>query len=618
MTTRPSLSIPKPTHLRVSVTMLVAVVCVVLLWQQIKTINLTDVAVVFGQISVWQWIGAALATAGSFAALGHYDALWHKALRTGVPPRKAHRTGMYAVAIGQTLGLAAVTASFVRWRQFPQLSSAQIIALTATVSLSFMVCWALLLVPALWVLLADSAMARPPFAVLMVVLTVVFFAANRLALRYKVSRRIGAQLLGWTTLDLICAACVLAVLLPTHVPLTLLLPAMIVAVGAGLLSNAPGGIGAFDLTLIMLLPTVPLDTMVSTLLAYRLIYILIPFVIAAYALTKKPHIPTAAPVQAPPAWGLADQSGLIVQSKGWSALLGETALGPVAIGDPVANSSTLWIDQIGAVYKCSAKTAAKLRRNGWTTMRIAKEARLNPQTFTTNGSKRQSLRRKIRKADQDGISVTQDRAETTDMAQVAAIWAQNHNGELGFSMGRFDPAYVAQQRVFIIKQHGKLIGFMTFHENQQGWALDLIRYIPSLPCGAMQMAIVAALETAKTEGATQLCLGAVPSLTGRLSGLAAKRAGLLQFKRSFGPTWHPVYHAARNPIWFALTGIAVTWEIQRPLQNLQYNGFVIMIMRAFHLITSRARGIGRHSENGPPPDDQRPCHTDERPRLASG
>lgn len=603
MPVRQPLTVPKPSFAK-----LIFAICIIglagfVLWQQVKGLDTFAVKKAFGDIGILQWIGAAVATWGSFYALGHYDALCHRMLRTQVSQQHAHRTGMCAVAIGQTIGFASLTGGLVRWHRLRGLAPAQVIAVSAAVSVSFMVCWTLLAIPALWWMMDGTGFDVPHFGVVGAIIAVIGFYGARLAAARDIPLRTAVRMLFWTCADLTFAALVIAVLLPTEVAFATVLAAVIIATGAGLLSNAPGGIGAFDLTLMALLPMVPIETLVSVLLAYRLIYILIPFTIAAIAVARPKQSPDQHNGLGPAPWGLARQTGMVVQQNGWRAHLGETAIGRVAIGDPVG-PQTAWSGDLHAIYKCSDRTAATLRSLGWTTTRIATEARLNPQHFALTGSKRQSLRRKLRKAQTEGITIREGHPRKAEVTTIAKAWARNHGGELGFSMGRFDLNYIKDQRIFLIIQHGWTIGFVTFHQSGGSWALDLIRYGRDLPTGALQAAVVAALNSAKAEGATRFCLGAVPSFDGRLQRFDQARAGLVQFKRSFGPTWHPVYHAARSPLWFGLSAVAVFWAIQRPVANLRYKADVIKVMHGFQLRRARARVIASGHQTGLPCDDK--------------
>ena len=83
-------------------------------------------------------------------------------------------------------------------------------------------------------------------------------------------------------IDLLCAAGVLFVLLPTHAPISFAAfgGVYLIALAAGVISNVPGGIGVFEFVLLLLLPDIPRDRMLGALVAYRAIYYFTPFIAA--------------------------------------------------------------------------------------------------------------------------------------------------------------------------------------------------------------------------------------------------------------------------------------------------------------------------------------------------
>jgi len=82
--------------------------------------------------------------------------------------------------------------------------------------------------------------------------------------------------------DVSAGAAVLWVLLPpdAQVPFATMLAAYVFAVVLGIASHAPGGIGVFEATMLLALPGVPRGELLGALLVYRLVYYLLPFVLA--------------------------------------------------------------------------------------------------------------------------------------------------------------------------------------------------------------------------------------------------------------------------------------------------------------------------------------------------
>ncbi len=82
--------------------------------------------------------------------------------------------------------------------------------------------------------------------------------------------------------DVSAGAAVLWVLLPpdAQVPFATMLAAYVFACLLGIASHAPGGIGVFEATMLLALPGVPRGELLGALLVYRLVYYLLPFVLA--------------------------------------------------------------------------------------------------------------------------------------------------------------------------------------------------------------------------------------------------------------------------------------------------------------------------------------------------
>jgi phosphatidylglycerol lysyltransferase len=99
------------------------------------------------------------------------------------------------------------------------------------------------------------------------------------------ARTVAAQFL-LSMLDWALAAAVLWVLLPDpRPPLPETLSAFIAAQLLGLVSHVPGGLGVFETMMVVLMkPEVPPGAMAPALIAYRLVYYLLPFAIALTAM----------------------------------------------------------------------------------------------------------------------------------------------------------------------------------------------------------------------------------------------------------------------------------------------------------------------------------------------
>lgn len=207
---------------------------------------------------------------------------------------------------------------------------------------------------------------------------------------------------------------------------------------------------------------------------------------------------------------------------------------------------------------------------GFRLEKIGENAVIDLHAFSLAGGRRQSLRTAHRKlAEREGgtFEVTPAPAETQILAlkPVSDAWLAMHkSGEKSFSLGRFDPVFMARGPLATVRVHGRVIAFATLWTTPgRAWAaLDLMRYDPDgAPPGTMDFLIAETLLWAQREGFARFDLGMAP-----LSGLSEERhaplfsrfgrlfyerggpfynfEGLRKFKEKFAPDWEPRYLAA--------------------------------------------------------------------------
>lgn len=587
----------------------IALVFVWLLASRISNVSIPDLQARLYTVSSGQWLTAIMATIISFWAVGHYDGVIHRYLATGARPSDAQSAGVTAIAVGQTLGLGVITGAIVRWRMLPDQTLWQATKITSLIALFFIMGWA--------VVTAAVVMGLPqaPFktiavctlAVAAVLILISGLTRSHTAVRWPNLFVIG-RLLGLTAIDTLMAGFALWVLCPPDLalPFATLLPAFLIAFGAGLISGAPGGVGAFEITLLALLPTLPEAPLLAAVLAWRLIYFAGPAIIgAAFAIRgpmRRRRATAALPcnrftkIAARAEVGLLAQGHLTLSTAGFDQawLTGRTAHCLIGLLDPMSDDPqtgaascdhklaiSALIDtansesRMPVIYKCTARTAAAARQMGLKLRPIAREAWLDPRRFALATPSRANLRRKLRRAAAAGISVTTDPPNWPALAGIAAEWAACHGGERGFSMGRFDPDYLKTQRIYVAILGTTPVAFATFHIGKYEWTLDLMRYSSSAPDGTMHRLIAQAIDDAAAQTVPRLSLAAVPLAAlipppaGRLAASAhrlsgGKDAGLAQFKSAFAPNWQTLYLAAPHKPGLVLSGAEISREVMRP------------------------------------------------------
>ena len=588
---------------------LVAIAFLWLLANRLSDMPLHETRGHFIALAPDQWLTAILATAASFWAVGHYDGVIHRYLATGARPVDARRAGATAIAVSQTLGLGVITGAILRWRMLPDQTLWQAAKITTLVAVFFLFGWAVITATVLAIL---PQAPFKPLAVGVLVICIILILISAIAPRFHrfvwPNLFVISRLLALAAIDTLTAAVALWVLCPPDLvlPFATLLPAFLVALGAGLISGTPGGVGAFEITLLALLPNLPEASLLAAILAWRAVYFALPAIIGAGMAIRGPNQNRKlAPLVPQPALincahraeaSLSAQGHLNLISAGYDQawLAGRTPHCLVALLDPIPGTAqtrlngydtkraiTALIDaaktesRLPILYKCTARTAIAARQLGLILRPIAREAWLDPSAFALDSPSRAGLRRKLRRAAQSGIAITTPPQNWDALAQINAEWIACHGTERGFSMGRFDRRYHQGQRVYVASFGNKPVAFISLHTGKDEWTLDLMRHTAVTPDGTMQALIAAAVTDAAAQDIPRLSLSAVPlaSLTAapitRLANLVHRflggnQTGLAQFKSSFVPNWQTLYLAAPHRPGLAIAGAEIAREVHFP------------------------------------------------------
>lgn len=573
--------------------------CAVMLAQVVTSEHLMSLPTRLREIATWQWMVATLCTVASFWAVAQYDVLAHKALGTGISPFRARISGAVGIALGQTLGFGVVSGALARWRMLADLTLAQAAKLSGFVGVSFVVCWAVLTALACLLLPAPEWTRWPAWAVCLGLPFVAVFMFLRPTIRllghtlHLPSLRISMSILFWALLDTALASAALFVLLPSDsIGFMAFIPLFLMALGCGLISNTPGGVGPFELVLIAAAPVGDPGAIMAAILGYRIIYYALPAICAGLALLCPfghcTSVGWQRPVPDAPRSEVAvvtqNGGGLVCQDNSTLALwpTGQTA---TLFADPVSGSLKSGLSHLcrtahdlgkwPVIYKCGAGLAATARSGGWRVLLIAHEAVLDLAAYDLALPARRSLRRKLRAAEKGGVVVRADRPlPFAAMAAIDARWQTVNGTARGGSMGRYSPDYVNRQWVGCAYVHGRLVGFITAHYGQDEWCLDIMRHLGDMPDGTMHALVDAAIRAAHRAGAKRFSLAAVPACPKPQSALwrwasvqIASRAGgsgLRQFKSSFVPYWVPRYAAAQSSLTLLLGLADITRAIHHP------------------------------------------------------
>lgn len=288
------------TYIGAGFSLAIAALAIFVLIRTLSHINLVQLRNAIAATSNEQILVAAGLTCLSFLMLTGYDAVALLQLRLRVPYTTTALASFTSYAICFTLGFPLITAGTIRYWIYSQagLSGAKIASLTVIAGVTYWLGMAVVI--GVGLLLRGGTISTvdhfEPHINVLIGLGVICCLLAYLAwvsVGHRKARIQGFRLelpgfkltLGQIILgvvDLCSAAGVLYALLPTPKAFDFLTFATIYvfACALGIASHAPGGIGVFEATMLKTVPVPAQEDLLASLLLLRIIYYLIPFVLA--------------------------------------------------------------------------------------------------------------------------------------------------------------------------------------------------------------------------------------------------------------------------------------------------------------------------------------------------
>jgi len=270
------------------------------LTRTVSGLHWSELRAALAATSMEQIVAACVLTACSYLALTGYDAVALRQLRVTVPYRTKALGSFTSFAISFTLGFPLITAGTVRYWIYSRagLTAAKVASLTVITGLTFWLGMALVIGIAM-VTQPDHITAvnrLTGWVNLIIGLAILGGMMFYLAWVSRGRRRIRVQGLrlelpglGLTlsqlalgVVDLCCAAGALFVILPQGHGLDFIsfCAAYVLACLLGIASHMPGGIGAFEATMLNAVPAPSAEALLASLLLFRIIYYVGPFILA--------------------------------------------------------------------------------------------------------------------------------------------------------------------------------------------------------------------------------------------------------------------------------------------------------------------------------------------------
>ncbi|MDO5371801.1 bifunctional lysylphosphatidylglycerol flippase/synthetase MprF, partial [Paracoccus sp. (in: a-proteobacteria)] len=280
---------------------------------------------------------------------------------------------------------------------------------------------------------------------------------------------------------------------------------------------------------------------------------------------------------------LGDKRFLVAEDGKAFLMYAERGSSWITMGDPVGEAQSapvlIWrfaeaADRAGARAVFYAVQPAFLPfylDMGLAILKIGEVARVPLADFTLTLPARKPLRYARGKAGREGIAFSVvPKAEVPailpELRAVSDAWLTSKSGrEKGFSLGRFDEAYIAEFDCAVMRRGERILAFANLWRSGDGGELsiDLMRHLPEAPNIVMDALFAHLLLYGQAQGYRWFNLGAAPlagltdhplaSTWNRVGTFIYRRGdefynfeGLRAFKQKFDPVWTPQYLACRG------------------------------------------------------------------------
>ncbi|HEX3836875.1 MAG TPA: bifunctional lysylphosphatidylglycerol flippase/synthetase MprF [Steroidobacteraceae bacterium] len=277
----------------------------------------------------------------------------------------------------------------------------------------------------------------------------------------------------------------------------------------------------------------------------------------------------------------------------------------IALGDPVGPRSEaeelVWrfrelSDEHGGrvvFYQSSVECLPLYVDLGLAAMKIGEEARVPLANFSLEGSLRAELRTARRRGERD--RATFEVVQPADVPQILPAlraisdsWLKDKaTAEKGFSVGSFGERYLRNFPIALVRRDGEPVAFANLWPSagREEVAVDLMRFSPDAPPGAMDFLFVELMLWARQQGFSWFSLGVAP-LAGlerhplapawhRIGNFIFRHGehfynfeGLRRYKAKFHPVWEPKYLVAPGGVGLPLILVDVSVLIAGGIKEL--------------------------------------------------
>ncbi len=271
-----------------------------LLWRELRGHSPAEIVRSLKAIPPLRWLWAMLSAALAYAALACYDQIALLHLRRRLSWRFVALVSFIAYALAHNIGATVVSGAVVRYRAYSLkgLSAAEIGGIVAFTSLTFT--FGVLLTGGVTLLVEPALLNRwfvaGPWGWRVIVVALLLgpwlyvmgsllkFRPAKIAGFTLVYPRppIAARQTIVAPIELLAAAGIIYFALPAaaNPGFLAVLAVFLASFSLALVSHAPGGLGVLELTFLKAMPDVPKTDVIAALLAFRLLYLIVPLIVS--------------------------------------------------------------------------------------------------------------------------------------------------------------------------------------------------------------------------------------------------------------------------------------------------------------------------------------------------
>ncbi|WP_445261878.1 lysylphosphatidylglycerol synthase transmembrane domain-containing protein [Pseudomonas sp. EA_35y_Pfl2_R5] len=271
-----------------------------LLYHQVRTISLDEIADSLHAIPLLNWLLAAGATLGAYSALAWYDRIALAHLGKKISWRFISLCSFTTYALAHNIGASVFSGALVRYRAYRSkgMTPQEIGILIVFCSFTF-VLGTILASGCVLVLQPDlihrvgkvSPLVAEVIGVFLLLLVALYVLGSwrrfqpwhwgKLHIEYPRLGIVARQLLAGP-LELACAAAIIYFALPAenNPGYLVVFGVFLASFSLALLSHAPGGLGVLEVTFLAAMPELPAVNVLAALIVFRCFYLLLPFALS--------------------------------------------------------------------------------------------------------------------------------------------------------------------------------------------------------------------------------------------------------------------------------------------------------------------------------------------------